>query len=103
MRALLERGADPSALDRDQRTPLHHVRKVRAKLLQLYKVRTNRSQRGANPGARDDDQRTPLHLLGCPFNRLLGEGCTTRVTSQIGLKKNYKQSEKRLSKTSEVR
>ena len=41
-------------------------------------------ERGANPGARDDDQRKPLHLLGCPFNSLLGEGCTTRVTSQIG-------------------
>ena len=60
-------------------------------------------ERGANPGARDDDQRTPLHLLGCPFIRLLGEGCTTRVPSQIEKTKIYKESEKRFSKTSEVR
>ena len=54
---LLERGADPSAQDKDGSTPLHLV-----SLWGHGEVAHMLIERGADPSAQDEDEKTPLHL-----------------------------------------
>ena len=62
MQLLIQRGADVTALDKDDSTPLHLVSNSRGPTYQVESIRLL-IQHGADINARDNRKSTPLHLL----------------------------------------